>query len=241
MKRRTLCYDIGGSHIKAQVFDSSGRALSQRLKVDTPRRARPRPTFDILRDLSKELPPFDRIAAGFPGIVKDGKVWSAVNLGAGWVGFDLRSALEREFKTPARVANDADVQGLAAASGDGVELLLTFGTGLGSALFYHGLLIPNLELGHHPFESGQTYEDLLGKRGLLKLGERHWNRKIRSAASLLAKVFNWDHLYLGGGEAKKIRGPLPKNTRVVSNELGLLGGVMLWRLPEVNTDQQKVA
>jgi polyphosphate glucokinase len=225
---RTLCFDIGGTNTKAAVFDSDGNGLSERTKTETPHRMRPRQALAILRMLAKGMPAFERISAGFPGVVKDGKTWSATNLGRGWVGFALRSALEREFGAPARVANDAAVQGLGVIRGKGTELILTFGTGLGSALYYQGMLIPNFQLGHHPFEKNETYEDLLGKRGIAHLGERRWNRRIRKAIAMLTEVFNWDYLYLGGGEAKRIRGALPRNVRVVSNEYGLVGGLKLW-------------
>jgi polyphosphate glucokinase len=120
------------------------------------------------------------------------------------------------------------VQGLGAIREEGIEMILTFGTGLGSALFYDGVLIPNLQLGHHPFEKGKSYEDVLSKKALARFGVRRWNRKVRKAIAVLTEVFNWDHLYLGGGEAKKIQGPLPRNVQVVSNELGISGGIRLW-------------
>jgi polyphosphate glucokinase len=239
MRLRTLCIDIGGSRTKARVFDARGNALSDRFKIETPHRMKTSTAFAIIEKLASEMPAFDRISVGFPGVVKDGRTWTATNLGAGWKGFDLGAAIEREFRLPARVANDADVQGLAVVQGRGIELLLTFGTGLGSALFHQGILIPNFQLGHHPLDKDGSYECLLGKRGLLKSGEREWNRKIRKAIGILSKVFNWDSLYLGGGEAGRIQGCLPANVRVVSNENGLLGGVKLWELPGIHLEKDK--
>ena len=103
-----------------------------------------------------------------------------------------------------RVANDASVQGYGAVKGDGVELLLTLGTGMGSALFTDGKLCPGLELGHHPWRK-KTYEDYLGRRGLDKYGKKQWNKRLKEAIAQTEATFNWDHLYLGGGNTKKNR------------------------------------
>ena len=107
-------------------------------------------------------------------------------------------------------------------------MILTFGTGMGSAIFTDGRLCPGLELGHHPWHK-KTYEDYLGRRGLNRMGKLRWNRMLGMAIDQTAKTFNWDFLYLGGGNAKKITIPLPKNVSIVSNNAGLLGGVALWR------------
>ena len=112
--------------------------------------------------------------------------------------------------------------------GRGVELILTFGTGMGSALFTDGHLCPGLELGHHPWRK-HTYEDYIGRRGLDKYGKKAWNKFIQEAIEQTEKLFNWDHLYLGGGNTKKFDFELPKNVSICSNEEGILGGVALWR------------
>ena len=126
------------------------------------------------------------------------------------------------------MANDADIQGLGASQGKGVELIITLGTGVGSALVYEGSLIPNLELGNHPFRHGQTYEQQLGRPAYDRIGPRRWNTRIRRMVELLSFVFNYDELYLGGGNSKRVTRKLPSNVRVVSNECGLFGGVKLW-------------
>jgi len=126
------------------------------------------------------------------------------------------------------VANDAAVQGYGAVKGRGVELVLTLGTGMGSSLFIDGKLCPGLELGHHPWKK-RIYEDYLGRRGLDKYGKKHWNKLLREAIDQTRQLFNWDHLYLGGGNTKKIDFDLPPNVSIVSNEDGILGGVALWR------------
>lgn len=211
------------------LLDPSGKPLSERQRIATPSDSTPELVLDGLDELRLQLPDFDRVSVGFPGVIKRGTTFTAANLHAGWVGFALQAELEKRWKRPVRVANDAAVQGYGAIQGDGVELTLTLGTGLGSALFTNGQLCPGLELGHHPWRKGKTYEDFLGRRGLDKHGKKHWNKLLREAIEQTAALFNWDYLYLGGGNAKKITFKPEKNVHIISNEAGLLGGVALWR------------
>ena len=127
-----------------------------------------------------------------------------------------------------RVANDADVQGHGAVSGKGLEMMITLGTGIGSALFVNGVLVPNLELGHHPFRRGRTYEQMLGRAALDSVGKKRWNRRLAAALDIWEHIFNYDRLYLGGGNTKRITFQLPANVRIAPNREGLLGGVELW-------------
>jgi polyphosphate glucokinase len=225
----TLCIDIGGSGLKAMLLNATGKPVSDRDRVDTPAVPTPALVLAGLEELRKQLPPFDRVSVGFPGVIKRGTTYTAANLHPAWVGFPLQVELEKRWKKPVRVANDAAVQGYGVIAGDGVELALTLGTGLGSSLFTNGRLCPGLELAHHPWRKGKTYEDFLGRRGLDKHGKRRWNKLLQEAIDQTAKLFNWDHLYLGGGNTKKIEFQPGKNVKIVSNEAGLFGGVALWR------------
>jgi polyphosphate glucokinase len=126
-----------------------------------------------------------------------------------------------------RVANDADVQGLGCISGEGLELVVTLGTGFGSVLFADGRRI-HLEVGHHPFHQGRTYEDELGVRALEAKGRKKWNKRLLEALDDLKRTFNYDRLYIGGGNTKFINFKLPPDVEIVSNEDGLLGGIKLW-------------
>src|SRR5579883_3060607 len=225
----TLCIDIGGTGLKIMVLDEKGHPLTERLRIPTPADPTPAKVIAALEQLKKKAPAFDRVSAGFPGVVKRGVLYTAANLSPKWVGFNLQAELEKRWKKPVRVANDAAVQGYGAITGDGVELALTLGTGLGSSLFTSGRLCPGLELAHHPWRKGKTYEDFLGRRGLDKYGKKHWNKLLQEAIEQTAKLFNWDHLYIGGGNTKKIEFEPGKNIKIVSNETGLLGGVALWR------------
>ena len=107
-------------------------------------------------------------------------------------------------------------------------MVLTLGTGFGTALFDQGRLCPHLELAHHPFRSGDTYEDQLGDKARKRLGSRHWTRRVRLAVDLLREIVHFDRLYVGGGNARRLDGDLGEDVEVVPNEAGLLGGIRLW-------------
>jgi polyphosphate glucokinase len=224
----TLSIDVGGSGIKAMLLDARGKPISARERIVTPAVPTPNAVLRALEELRAQLAGFDRVSVGFPGVVKHGVTLNAVNLSPKWANFPLERELEKRWSKPVRVANDAAVQGYGAIKGHGVELILTFGTGMGSAIFTDGKLCPGLELGHHPWRE-KTYEDYLGRRGLDKYGKKQWNKRLEEAIEQTAATFNWDHLYLGGGNTKKITFKLPENVSIVSNEDGILGGVKLWR------------
>ena len=224
----TLSIDIGGSGIKAMLLNPRGKPTSTRERIVTPAVPTPRAVLHALETLRARLAGFDRVSVGFPGVVKRGIVYAAFNLHPKWVNFPLESELQKRWKKPVRVANDAAVQGYGAIKGRGVEMILTLGTGMGSALFTDGKLCPGLELGHHPWRE-KTYEDYIGRRGLDKYGKKVWNKRLQEAIEQTGATFNWDHLYLGGGNTKKVTFKLPKNVSIVSNEEGILGGVALWR------------
>ena len=226
-----MTIDIGGSGLKAMLLDAKGRPVSERQRVVTPEVPTPDAVLKSLDELYKLMGKFDRVSVGFPGVVKHGCTFGAFNLHPLWAGgFPLQAELEKRWKKPARVGNDADVAGYGAIKGHGVELVLTLGTGLGAALFTTGHLCPGLELGHAIWrKKGMTYEDYLGRRGLDRFGKIKWNKYLLEAIATTEALFNWDHLYLGGGNTKKITFDLPSNVTIVSNESGLLGGVALWR------------
>jgi polyphosphate glucokinase len=225
----TLCVDVGGTGLKIMLLDAEGKPLTDRLRTPTPEQPTPARVLAELDKLKEQIAPFDRVAVGFPGVVKRGIVYTAANLNPQWVEFNLQAELEKRWKKPVRVANDAAVQGYAAIQGEGVEMILTLGTGLGSAIYTDGRLCPGLELAHHPWRKDKTYEDFLGKRGLEKNGVERWNKLVAKAIEQTTSTFNWDRLYLGGGNAKEISFKLHKSVKIISNQDGLLGGVALWK------------
>jgi polyphosphate glucokinase len=227
----TLSIDIGGSGLKAMLLDAEGKPVSERQRVVTPVVPTPEAVLAALDELRALMPAFDRVSVGFPGIVKRGTTYGAFNLHPLWAaGFPLQAEIEKRWKKPVRVGNDADVAGYGAIRGEGVELVLTLGTGLGGALFTNGHLVPGLEIGHHIWrKKGMTYEDHLGRRGLDKFGKKEWNKLLKEAIDSTEALFNWDHLYLGGGNTKKIDFDPGSKVTIVSNQSGLQGGVVLWR------------
>lgn len=226
--KRTLAVDIGGTHIKAMVLDVRGRPAGAQRRVPTPRPATPRAVLGALADLAAGMPSCDRASVGFPGVVERGVARTAANLHPSWVGVRLVPRIAAALGVPTRVANDADIQGLGIVAGVGVELVVTLGTGIGSALFLDGRLVPNLELGHHPFERGCTYEQVLSDRALARIGVRRWKSRLMRAVETLRRTFNPHRLYLGGGNARLLGRALPPGVLVADNVAGLLGGIRLW-------------
>jgi polyphosphate glucokinase len=225
---RTLAIDIGGTGLKALVLDDAGKPLTERARVETPRPATPVAVMRALVKLAAPLAPFDRVSAGFPGVVTHGVVRTAPNLHPTWQNFPLADSLTKRLGKPSRALNDAGVQGFGVIRGSGLEMVLTLGTGLGCALFYDGVYVPNLELAHHPFRKGKTYEELLGVRAYERDGKKKWNKHVAQALAQIEPIWNPDHLYLGGGNAKHLKIDLPSNVTVTSNVAGLLGGIALW-------------
>jgi polyphosphate glucokinase len=227
----TFCLDIGGTGIKGFTADAADRPTSERVRLETPHPATPDAMLAVMKEIVAQMPGFDRVAAGFPGVVVKGQTLTAPNLDPEWEGFDLGKALETLTGKPVRIANDAGVQGLAAIEGIGTELVLTLGTGMGFALYVDGHYVPNIEMAHHPFRKKKTYEELVSNAALHKVGKKRWNRRVRKVIEQLAPIFNYRVLYLGGGNAKEIEFELPPNVKVIENVAGLLGGVKLWQQP----------
>jgi polyphosphate glucokinase len=225
---RTLAVDVGGSGIKVLILDEAGEAQGDRVRAVTPRPAIPRAVIETIVTLAAPLQ-YDRVAVGFPGVVRQGVTITAPNLHTDFHLYPFAATLAKRLGRPVRVANDADVQGFGAIMGEGLEMVLTLGTGLGSALFVDGILVPNLELAHHPFLEGKTYEQWLGQASLDELGNDTWLKWLDKAIDQIRNTFNFDVLYLGGGNARLLNpGCLPGDVRVTQNIAGLLGGIALW-------------
>lgn len=225
-----LTIDIGGSRIKATVLNQAGQLQTSYIKTNTPSPASPENVLDAINNLVRDFPAFDRVSVGFPGYVKNGVVMTAPNLGtANWRGFDLRQGLISLLESPVRVVNDADLQGLGVVSGQGLELVITLGTGFGTALLHNGYLLPHLELAHHPVTKSKNYDQYIGEKALKKAGIEKWNSRMQQVLQILKTVFNYDHLYISGGNADEITFKLDENITVVTNIDGIKGGAMLWQ------------
>jgi polyphosphate glucokinase len=226
---RTLGIDIGGSGIKAAVLDGAGRMLTKRVRVPTPHPCPPKLLLKLVSELVAPLPAFQRISIGFPGVIRGGRVLTAPNLGTlPWHNFPLESEIARLLGKPARLLNDAEVQGLGIIRGRGIEVVLTLGTGVGSAVFSEGRPAPHLELAHHPLSRSKTYDEYLGNDARLAHGRKKWNRRVQKAIAAVHALLNYDTLYLGGGNAAHVDLDLPKEVRIASNDTGITGGIRLW-------------
>jgi polyphosphate glucokinase len=239
----TLAVDIGGTGLKASVLDADGAMAADRVKIPT---TYPLPPQKLVADLGKlvaPLPKAERASVGFPGMVRDGHVLSAPHFstkaGPGssvdhtlftqWSAFDLATTLTTAFGIPTKVANDADIQGLAVVAGRGLEFVITLGTGFGSALFWDGALLPHLEVAHQPFRKGETYNEQLGEATRKEIGEERWNKRVHKAIANMRALFFFDHLYIGGGNSRRVvRQHLPDDVTIVDNTAGILGGIKLW-------------
>lgn len=231
---RTLAIDIGGTHVKASVLDPKGKMLAPEVVEPTPHPTTPRALLGAVARLADQLPAFERISAGFPGYVKRNVVHTAPNLGTDhWRGFALADALAARFGKPARILNDADVQGLGVIAGKGFECVLTLGTGIGSSFFYNGRLLPHLELGQHPIRRKLTYDRYIGDAVRRRKGRKKWNARLKKALAIVATLVNYDTLYLGGGNAQRIDFKLPPHIKLAANVNGITGGIHLWR-PELD-------
>ena len=238
----TLAIDIGGTGLKATALDVKGTMLIDRIRVATPYPLPPSRLVDTLHEIVQPVNAYDRVSVGFPGMVRGGRVLTAPHLvlkhGPGsqvdpklvkaWREFDLASALTAKLGKPTRVVNDADLQGLNAASGKGLEVVITLGTGFGSAVLHDGQLAPHIELAQHRFRHGQTYDGQLGDVTLRRVGTKVWSHRVHRAIAALDILFAFDHLYIGGGNASRVRGALGPKVTIIGRDAGLLGGIRLW-------------
>jgi polyphosphate glucokinase len=228
---RTLAIDIGGTGIKAALLDNNGNIIGERQRVPTP----PKPVTPeaLISAIDRVVAPFDsfdRASVGFPGYVRDGRIITAPNLGTETLAdLDLQARLAEHLGKPVRVLNDADVQGFGAIAGRGIEMVLTLGTGAGTAIFRDGEVIPHLELAHHPVSGKKTYDEYIGNAARRKKGGKAWNKRVAKVIDILRAVVRFDHLYIGGGNANDITLPLPADVTIVPNTDGLTGGIRLWR------------
>ncbi|MCS6878719.1 MAG: ROK family protein [Geminicoccaceae bacterium] len=212
-----LVVDIGGRSVKLGLSGSPEiRAVPSGPDL------RPRAMVERVRAVTTDWV-FDRVSIGVPGPVRDGHlIAEPVNLGGGWLGFDL----EHAFGLPTRVVNDAALQALGSWE-RGKMLFLGLGTGLGSALVVEGVVL-SLELAHLPYRCGRTYEDYLGARGLERLGEERWREAVGDVVARLKAAMVADEVVLGGGNAQRLT-ELPPHCRRGDNARSIVGGERLWQ------------
>src|ERR1700744_3970524 len=227
--KRILSIDIGGNGLKAAIVGPHGKFLVDRVRVKTPLDRTPKKIVPLLIELVRPLGRFDCITVGFPGVVKRGRVISAPNLGTqAWRNFPLEAELRKKLKKPVKLLNDADVQWLAVIGGNGLELVCTLGTGLGTAWFHDGELMPHMDLAHLVVHRKDDFDIYIGDKTRRKIGDKRWNKRIKKLIEVLERVFNYDQLYFGGGNSRCIDIKLPRNVTIVDNDAGMAGGAFAW-------------
>jgi polyphosphate glucokinase len=229
--KRILSIDIGGTGLKAAVLNPDGDLISDHVRVPTPHPCPPDLLVKTLKELVVPLKSYDCVAIGFPGVVRGPRVLTAPHLGTGdYAGFDLAGRISKALGgKPARLVNDADMQGFAVVKGKGLEMVITLGTGFGSALFRDGELMPHMEIAHMPAHDKKTFDEYLGEKERKKIGNKQWNKRVAKMLPYLFILLHYDRLYIGGGNAKHIKFDLPKGARTIPNIAGIKGGAGLWR------------
>ena len=246
-RRVAIGVDIGGSGIKAAAVDlDTGELVSQRHRVPTPQPSAPAAVMASIARLVKRIGTEVQLAAdtavgvGFPGVIIDGVTRTAANVDPGWTDFDADSAMERVLRRPVHLINDADAAGVAemrfgAGLGRaGTVFLITLGTGTGSALFYNGTLVPNLELGHMEIR-GRDAERRSAAAARVRRGLswKAWASDLDEHLLAIEKLF-WPQLFIiGGGVSKRSDKFIPRLTvraevipAKLLNDAGIVGAAM---------------
>ena len=245
--RLAIGVDIGGSGIKAAAVDlDTGRLVSNRHRVATPQPSATAAVIDVVakmvRSIAKEVGAGREVAVGigYPGVVVDGVTKTAANMDHGWLDFDADAAFERVLKRPVHLVNDADAAGVAemrfgaGAGRMGTVFTITLGTGFGSALFYNGQLVPNLELGHMEIR-GRDAERRSSAAARLKrsLSWKAWAMDLDEHLLVIEKLFSPKLFIISGGVSKRSENFIPRLTvraEVVParllNSAGIVGAAM---------------
>ena len=242
---RTLAIDVGGSSVKASLVAPDGTLLTEPQQVSTPYPCNPTTLISVIAKLAADLPTADRACVGFPGLVRAGTVIDVPSLSrrsyAGqrdddlaraWAGYPLREAVAERLALPVRAVNDADMAGCAVVAGHGMEFVVTLGTGIGTALFQDGRLLPHLELSHLSFPGRhETIDALVGNTALHRVGARRWRRRVHRMMASFRDALWYDRAYIGGGNARLLAGTaIPAEWTLISNTEALVGAVRIWEL-----------
>lgn len=223
LPKSILVIDIGGTKVKMLVAGET-----EPRKVHSGKTMTPSKLVDIVKETADGWQ-FDAISIGYPGQVgSQGPRSEPGNLGPGWVGFNFGAA----FGIPVRIINDAAMQALGSYEG-GRMLFLGLGTGLGSALIAENIIIP-LELGQLTSKDGATLGELVGRKGLKRIGKEAWRALVNDMVTTLTRSFVVDYVVVGGGNAKNVRN-LPPAARRGHNLTAFRGGFRLWNLDDIPT------
>ncbi|MBA3873700.1 MAG: polyphosphate--glucose phosphotransferase [Chloroflexota bacterium] len=237
-----LGIDIGGSGIKGAPVDiDTGELVAERYRIPTPEPSVPDAVADVVKEIVKNFNWKGPIGCTFPAIVRRNVVESAANVDQGWIGVDGQKLIQKKTKCPTLFINDADAAGIAemqfgaGRGNEGVVIMLTLGTGIGSAIFYKGVLLPNTELGHI---------EIRGKDAELRASDRirqekeldwdDWGARVNEYVQRVEYLFSPDLFIIGGGVSKKADKFLPlihpAHAQIVPaqllNDAGIVGAAM---------------
>jgi polyphosphate glucokinase len=238
-----LVVDAGGTNIRSAIVAPTGEMLGPMARSSTRYPMSPHAFVAVIESASDRhgqgRP--DAVAMGFPGAVRNGRVLTAAHfstlagpgsgvdptLTANWSGFDLAEQVEAKVGAPCRVLNDADMQALGVSERTGVEVVVTLGTGFGTAVLSDGRLGPHMDLAHLRTPSGETYDVHLGDQARRAVGDTVWNSRVVEALDALFTLFSFDRLYVGGGNAKFLSDSSYDWT-LFGEEASILGGARVW-------------
>ncbi len=236
-----LGIDIGGTGIKGAPVDTDqGKVLDERFRVLTPQPSTPEMVAECMAEVAQHFHWEGRIGCGVPAVIKKGVAYTAANIDPSWIGADIQTLFEKESRCKVTMINDADAAGLAemrfgaGAGNTGVVLMVTLGTGIGTALFTNGQLLPNTELGHLEIR-GKDAELRASERVRLQkeLSWKQWARRVDEYLNAIERLLWPDLIIIGGGASKHYAKFVPYLTvqaQIVSarmlNEAGIVGGAL---------------
>lgn len=235
---QVLGIDIGGSGIKGAPVDmTTGEFAAERIRIETPQPSLPDAVGNAVAELARQFDWKGPIGCTFPAIMKNGVAYSAANVDKSWIGTNAQALIEQKTGCPTIVINDADAAGIAEISFGagrdrmGVIIMLTFGTGIGSALFLDGKLVPNTELGHLEIRGKQAEHRAAARvRDEKELSWQEWGERVNEYLQYVEFLFSPDLFIIGGGVSKKYEKFFPYlqlHTEIVPahfrNDAGILG------------------
>lgn len=238
-----LGIDIGGTGIKGAVVNvETGELVTERHRIPTPKGATPDAVARTIKELIDHFQWEGKVGCGFPAIVSEGKARSASNIDKSWIGIQVDQLFEKKTGLSFSIANDADAAGMAeimfgeGKDTNGVVIIVTIGTGVGSGFFIDGKLVPNTELGLVPYKSYKRFEmfvaDSARKRDQLSFSK--WGKRLDKFLQFIERTFSPDLIILGGGASKKMekfQGKITVQTKVVpakfENNAGIVGAALL--------------
>ena len=236
-----LGIDVGGSGVKGAPVDcDKGALLAERFRLATPTRSTPEAVAETIKQVVEHFAWRGPLGCGLPSVVKNGIVYTAANIDKGWIGTNAHTLIEGATGCPVRAINDADAAGLAemrfgAGRGrDGVVLMVTLGTGIGTALFINGQLMPNTELGHIEVDGHEAEKRAADSaRTRKKLSWKSWAKRVDRYLDEMQKLFWPDLIIVGGGASRDNERFLPLlsvKAEVVPaqllNEAGIIGAAV---------------